>query len=134
MALADSLEDLSAEDVIDSRDLEETITELEERRAEALEDDEEIGAIWDDDDETLLDALQALRQATEDEGWHNGIGFIRDSYFEDYARQLADDIGAINAEATWPNNCIDWERAARELQTDYSAVEIGRVTYWYREA
>lgn len=130
--LANTLEDLSAEDVIDSRDLEETITELEDERAEALEDDE---ASWNNPDGAeLLDALQALRQATEDEGWHDGIGFIRDSHFEDYARGLADDIGAVNAEATWPNNCIDWERAARELQQDYSTVEIGRVTFWYREA
>lgn len=39
---------------------------------------------------------------------------------EDFARQLADDIGAVNSNAIWPNNCIDWEQAGRELMYDYS--------------
>jgi len=40
---------------------------------------------------------------------------------EDFARQLAEDIGAINNNASWPNNCIDWEFAAKELMHDYSS-------------
>ena len=60
------------------------------------------------------------------------VTLVRDSYFRDYAEQLADDIGAINSEASWPNNCIDWNRAARELHIDYSTVEFEGVTYWYR--
>ncbi len=38
---------------------------------------------------------------------------------EDFARETADSIGAINNDAVWPNNCIDWEQAARELMHDY---------------
>lgn len=33
---------------------------------------------------------------------------------EDFAEQLAEDIGWTFAEM-WPHNCIDWERAARDL-------------------
>lgn len=29
-------------------------------------------------------------------------------------------IRAINKNASWPNTCIDWEQAARELMCDYS--------------
>lgn len=131
--LANTLEDLTAEDRIDSRDLEETITELEDEQAEAIEDEHD--GSWDHTDgAVLLDELRRLRNLTEGEGWHDGIGFIRDSDFEDYARELADDIGAVPEDATWPNNCIDWAQAADELRQDYSAVEIGKVTYWYREA
>ena len=57
---------------------------------------------------------------------------IADSYFTEYAQQLAEDIGAINPNASWPNNCIDWEHAARELQYDYSAVDIDGDRYWIR--
>lgn len=39
---------------------------------------------------------------------------------EDFAQETAESIGAIDKEAGWPNNCIDWERAARELMYDYS--------------
>ncbi|KVE35712.1 hypothetical protein [Burkholderia sp. BDU5] len=48
------------------------------------------------------------------------------------ASELASDCDMIKRDATWPNNCIDWERAARELQVDYSSVEFDGVTYWYR--
>jgi hypothetical protein len=90
---------------------------------------------WGESDEGKeLAALKAL--ADEAEGyapdWRYGEALIRDSYFTEYAQQLADDIGAINSDASWPNNCIDWERAARELQMDYTQVEFDGVTYWIR--
>ena len=57
---------------------------------------------------------------------------IADYSFEEYAQELADDIGAINSDAGWPNNCIDWERAARELAMDYSMVEFRGTDYYWR--
>lgn len=81
-----------------------------------------------------LHALQEL--ADEAEGyapdWKHGEALIRDDYFETYAQQLAEDIGAIDKAAQWPNTCIDWEQAARELQQDYTSVEFDGVTYWIR--
>lgn len=38
---------------------------------------------------------------------------------EDFAMQLANDIGAIDKNASWPQSCIDWEQAAKELMYDY---------------
>jgi len=38
---------------------------------------------------------------------------------EDFAMEIAEETGAIQEEATWPNNCIDWEYAAKELMYDY---------------
>lgn len=43
--------------------------------------------------------------------------FLSDEVF---AQNMAEEIGAINKEAQWPNNCIDWEFAAKELMYDYS--------------
>jgi hypothetical protein len=57
---------------------------------------------------------------------------IRDSYFKEYAQEFAEDIGAINKNASWPNTCIDWDQAARELQMDYTSVNFDGVTYWIR--
>ena len=73
--------------------------------------------------------------ADEAEGysdWLHGATLIRDSYFKTYAQQFADDIGAVNSEAGWPNSCIDWEQAADELQMDYTAIEFDGVTDWVR--
>lgn len=80
---------------------------------------------------TVLDDLAAVASDYAPD-WHYGETLIRDSYFQDYAQELAEDVGAIDAAATWPNTCIDWEWAARELQMDYTAVEFDGVTYWTR--
>ena len=36
----------------------------------------------------------------------------------DFAVELADSCG-FEESTSWPNNCIDWERAARDLMLDY---------------
>jgi antirestriction protein len=38
----------------------------------------------------------------------------------DMAQELAESIGAIDENASWPMSCIDWEHAARELMYDYN--------------
>lgn len=37
----------------------------------------------------------------------------------EFAQELAEELGAVPEHANWPNDCIDWERAARELMMDY---------------
>ena len=146
-------------DVIDSRDvisriekleaereaLDETVEEMDAdyNRASYGEDGTEHDALiqarkaleeWDDDNADELRILKAL--ADEASGyaadWLYGKALIRDSYFRDYAMQLAEDIGAIDSNASWPNTCIDWDQAAREHQMDYTAVDFDGVTYWIR--
>lgn len=115
------------DDVVDMRDVTERYEELED--AEDLEEDEIVER---DQFEELLNSLKGYGGDHQWRGdWYPG-SLIRDSYFQDYAEELADDIGAIDRNANWPCNCIDWERAARELQVDYSQVDWDGVTYWYR--
>lgn len=88
---------------------------------------------WDDDNGAELKALKALAEEGEGCGdWSHGEALIRDSYFEDYARELADDCGMVPKDLAWPCTCIDWEQAARELQYDYTTVDFDGVTYWIR--
>ena len=80
----------------------------------------------------LLDELKGYGGDHQWRGdWYPG-DLIRDDAFEDHARALADDIGAVDSEASWPSSHIDWPAAAAALQQDYSEVEYGGVTYWYR--
>ena len=81
---------------------------------------------------TELEVLEALQDEASGGDWEHGATLIRETYFEEYARQLADDIGAIDANATWPANCIDWERAADELQQDYTSVDYDGEEYLIR--
>ena len=64
---------------------------------------------------TLRALIEEAEQYSDDTA-RDGFTLIRDTYFEDYAEELADDLGLINRDASWPNSCIDWERAARELR------------------
>ena len=57
---------------------------------------------------------------------------IRDSYFQTYAQELADECCEMPKDIKWPYTCIDWEKAARELQMDYTSVEFDGITYWVR--
>ena len=142
-----STEISNREDVLDSRDIIARIEELEtdlvdahEASASPLTFEEWLLETAADSAATLQDAaaefipLKDLAGNGESysEDWQYGATLIRDSYFETYTEELAGDIGAINTDATWPNNCIDWARAARELQQDYTAVEFDGVTYWTR--
>lgn len=89
----------------------------------------------DTDDVEELAALKALAEEAESSpDWIYGEVLIRDSYFREYAEQLADDIGAVNCKHAndWPLRHIDWERAAEELKADYFSVDYDGVEYWIR--
>lgn len=151
----------SSDDIIDSRNVIERIAELEEERealAEAVtdaeaepipEDDDAVSgalarnaaideakdalATWEEDYGSELKALKALESQAEGySDWSHGATLIRDSYFEDYAQQTAEELGLIPEDGAWPCTCIDWEKAALELQMDYTSVEFDGTTYWIR--
>src|SRR5262249_21618457 len=135
----------NTDDVIDSRDVIARIEELQDERQslqDEYDDAEDDGkaeritlAEWDRDNGSELAALLALQDEAEDysDDWQHGATLIRDTYFEDYARELAEDLhGDAIRQASWPLLCIDWEKAARELQQDYTSVDFDGVTYWVR--
>ncbi|KKN09800.1 hypothetical protein LCGC14_1043080 [marine sediment metagenome] len=111
----------NTDDIIDSRDVIEAIDTMR--------------YCCDGADEAL-DFAALVKFAAEGEDyapdWAYSTALIRDSYFEEYAQELAEDIGAIKADAGWPCGYIDWERAARDLQMDYTCVDFDGVTYWTR--
>lgn len=130
--------DLSA-DIIDVRDIIARVEELE-ADVDAMNETEHTGhQPTADACAEELQALRAILSALEgmggDEQWRGDwypVTLIRDSYFRDYAEELAEEIGAIPRGSVWPTYCIDWERAARELRMDYTCVDIEGVTYWTR--
>lgn len=111
------------DDIIDSRDIIERIAELMD-----------AGSAPDEgpNDDPELEALRALQEDAAHPDWEYGVSLIRDSYFRNYAEELADDIGAIDASANWPLDCIDWNKAANELKMDYTPLDFDGVTYWVR--
>lgn len=146
----------NSQDILDSRDIIKRIEELRDERETLQNDVEESNAkLCETSIEEYADALDVARAALEEwteeygdelaalealaeeargysEDWEYGVTLIRDSYFKEYAQELAEDIGAINRDAVWPNTCIDWDQAAEALQMDYALIEFDGVTYWVR--
>lgn len=128
------------DDVIDSRDVIARIEELREEIAEIEGEDFDAAKVGGQDDPVsseLRDELAALEALADEasnyaEDWPHGETLIRDSYFVQYAQELADDIGAIDRNAKWPLSCIDWDKAADELKVDYTEVDYDGVSYWIR--
>lgn len=115
------------QDIFDSRDVIDLIAELE-AETEGLEKYEAPMSY------AYLRFLTELNEAGQDStvDWQYGATVIRDSYFTEYAQVLAEDIAAIPDNVGWPLNCIDWQRAARELQMDYTPIEWVGLTFWVR--
>lgn len=117
-------------DVIDSRDVIWHIADLESDLADARDEGDDL-AVAD-----ILQQLKPLQDLAEEgenlSDWSYGVQMIEDSYFEDYARQFAEDIGAITGDETWPACHIDWKEAAESLQMDYTPIEYDGHTYWAR--
>jgi hypothetical protein len=147
------------QDIIDSRDVEQRIAELhpfkvvenditieefatEGEAAEFIEGKPEAGdtgflpvteIVVDEDEAEELRLLTELRDDVNSSEWDDGLVLIRDSFFEDYAREMAEDLyGKQLGEATWPFTSIDWEQAADELMVDYISVLFDGVTYYFR--
>jgi hypothetical protein len=88
---------------------------------------------WEADNAEELDTLRELAdEASGSPDWEYGETLIRDSYFREYAHQLAEDCGMLHDTDTWPNRCIDWDQAADELKEDYFYVDFDGVEYWIR--
>jgi antirestriction protein len=128
----DTWDDMRTADTIDTRDIIDRIAEIES----TLEGADETAVDAAAEAAELREELDALTTFVSEydgsfgDSFRDGVTLIADSYFEDYARDLAEDIGALDRKAGWPMDYIDWERAAAALQSDYTSIEIDGTTYW----
>lgn len=125
------------EDILDTRDIRarlDYLDELEETANDAELDSDERDAAREDREaaEEEYNALTNLWDTESDSEWEWGATLIHTDYFEEYARELADELGYIDREASWPVRHIDWEAAANELAMDYHEVEFDGATYLVR--
>lgn len=87
---------------------------------ENLQDIDTIIEIFDNNVSYDFDVISAAVEC--DISIHNIDEAYSGSYKddEDFAYETAMSLGEIDKNAHWPNNCIDWEQAAKELMYDYS--------------
>lgn len=104
--------------ILDSRELAAELRYLES-------DAEELSA----EEIELRDELKEAESEIAD--WRFGETLVREDHFEEYAKQLAEDIGAPLT-ADWPMCHIDWKAAADALRQDYTEITLGGYTYLAR--
>lgn len=133
-------EELKAEGIFDVRDAIERLEELEAARDDVQANQGASQFTFDDDDKaelaTLASVLDELKGNGGDHDWRGDwypVTIIPEAEFEDYARDMAEDIcGEQMRAATWPLSCIDWEQAARELKIDYTSADLDGISYLFR--
>lgn len=134
--LEDERDDLDAEQVELEQDEEANEKRLTEIDCEIESIDLDIST-KESDISALEGELQPLLDLQDEAepycpDWRHGATLIADSYFEEYAYELAKDIGAVNEDMSWPCDCIDWTKAADGLKMDYTSVDFDGETYWVR--
>lgn len=146
-------------DVFDIRDVIERFEELESTLESAFEQETESGETslgfdewidavikdqsaahaheyWDEASEyqVINRLLDSVRGYGGDEQWRGDwypVTFIADEYFTEYAIDMLKDCGGLPANI--PHYIvIDEEATAKNIQQDYSPVEIEGFIYWYR--
>lgn len=127
------IHDLSAEDILYSRDVDKRMAEARDRIAQLMmgpQDDDAMDEVQDLSEE--LSALREFRNSVTTpytRGWGSpgGMSFVRESYWETYAASIAHDIYGEAAETPY------WNR--REFATDqlgeYEAATLDGITYLY---
>ena len=149
-----TIDDWGNSTMIDSRDIIKRIDELESAETdladatEELSDLEEFGAgataeetsaarelrndaadAFPVEDREELEALRGIARQGNYGDWDHGATLILESYFTQYAEQMAGDTGATNPDSAWPNSHIDWDAAAEELKADYTELEHAGESY-----
>lgn len=123
----------NTDDMIDSRDIVERFEELEaEREALAGESNDEDRKEWDEENGEELKTLRNLIEQIDGYAGDNasdGVGLIRDSYFNAAMDELLEDIGDIPKDLpSYLTITVDY----KALQMDYTSCEFDGVTYWFR--
>jgi len=151
----------NTQDTIDVRDViarfEELEAELQERHeagqfmsdfddwiTNSIDNSAPVLAAFEDGDQVqsdieefykLRELLDDLKGQGGDEEWRGAwypVTLVKDDYFKEYAQGLAEDIGAVPKDLSWPACHIDWDAAADALQNDYTSVDYDGETYWTR--
>ena len=125
-----SISDFSNKDLFDSREIDERIDELECMALES--EDGDLDPNLDEEEREEYDALITLRDDCGSSEWEYGVTFIAESYFEEYAQDLAEDLGLVDRENSM-SPYIDWAAWARDCQMDYSSVVLDDCMFYFRD-
>ena len=127
----------NTQDIIDVRDIIERVEELESSIQDYENEDGDLEL--HDEHISQKEELEELRGVLSELAGYGGdeqfegdwypVSLIHDNYFETAMDELLEDIGVIPRDLPcYLTITVDYDA----LQQDYSSVDIGNETYWYR--
>lgn len=135
---SETIDDFKGAEHIDLRDVIARIEELREEREASTIKPKEYGGpkdTWQEERQELAELeslLSELQGCGGDEQWEGEwypLGLIRDDKFPEAMDELLEDIGDLPKDLPcYLKITVDYDA----LQMDYSSVEFGGHTYWYR--
>jgi antirestriction protein len=120
------------DDVIDVRDIIERIEELE--KLIEGEGCEEACNEYREELTLLSNIMEEMKGYGGDEQWRGDwypLTLIRESHFTDYVQEMLEDCGEIPRDLPHYIH-IDWQATARDVQVDYTPIDVDGATYFYR--
>lgn len=114
--------------MLDTRTL---ISEIRDMVVDEDEPDHDLYQELDPDDRNRVDEIRELLLELGSYAY-DGLTLIPEDEFEKFARQYAEDCGAIEEDGRWPTTHIDWEAAADDLRNDYTCITFDGEDYLYR--
>lgn len=134
--LNERLEELTAlKEAVQDAETALAYAETNEEKEQAKSDLEDAKDNFSADEIKELEALEELKSEIGESAGkisEDGGPFIHCDDFVEYAQELAEEIGALDRNASWPMTCIDWEQAAKELSADYSVITWDGKDYYFR--
>lgn len=118
---------ISNDTTLDSRDI--------EARIRYLQYDLPVELMTTEDYEELEELVRVRNDVIEvygDEYWEFGLFFVRDDYFIEYAEEYLAEMGAFDKDFPLIANNINWEGVAKDLQFDYTQIDLFDTVYWCR--
>lgn len=114
------------------QDAEEAVdTSFDDEAAEAVEEAQQELQDFMADCEEELNMLEEFESQINNTSWEYGATVIPEGKFTAYAEEYAEDIHGVKT-LEWPFDCVDWDKAAAALKMDFTSIEVGGETYYYR--
>ena len=121
-------------------ELEKLMVSVEDAELEAEVDDvawlkdlaEELPEVDYSELEELISLLEAAEEAESyNSDWRHGVELIASHYFPRWVREYAEETTGMDF-SIWPCDNIDWEQAAKDIESEYAEIELNGNTYYVR--
>lgn len=122
--------DLKNKHRIEIRDIADTLRALKEQKENCRLTPQKYPPLSEEEEDLLKDLLD-LQEELEFPDSGDDTYLLDSNYMDDIAKEKVDEEYGPNQHRKWPFKHIDWDEAGKDLDDDYSSVDIDGDTYYH---